>query len=136
MLWSSQVAPGNENALKLRIYGSKGGIDWRQEDPNQLIWAPFGKPKQIVTRGSTAAGPAAARVTRIPPGHPEGYLEGFANLYAEIARAIRQKQSGAEQYSDILFPTVHDGVRGLAFIDAAVRSSSAGGVWTSVETRR
>jgi predicted dehydrogenase len=136
MLWSSQVAPGNENALRLRVYGSKGGIDWRQEDPNQLIWAPFGKPKQIVTRGSTAAGPAAARVTRIPPGHPEGYLEGFANLYAEIARAIRQKQSGVEQDRDILFPTVHDGVRGLAFIDAAVRSSSAGGVWASLETRR
>jgi predicted dehydrogenase len=135
MLWSSQVAPGNENALRLRVYGSKGGIDWRQEDPNQLIWAPFGKPKQIVTRGSAATGAAAARVTRIPPGHPEGYLEGFGNLYAEIARAIRQKQSGAEQDTDILFPTVHDGVRGLAFIDAAVRSSAANGAWTSVDMR-
>ena len=135
MLWSSQVAPGNENALRLRVYGSKGGIDWRQEDPNNMIWAPLGKPKQIVTRGSVAAGTAAARVTRIPPGHPEGYLEGFGNLYAEIARAIRQKQSGVEQSAEILFPTVHDGVRGLAFIDAAVRSSAAGGVWTSVETR-
>jgi predicted dehydrogenase len=134
MLWSSQVAPGNENALKLRVYGSKGGIEWRQEEPNQLIWAPFGKSKQIVTRGSAAASSAAARVTRIPPGHPEGYLEGFGNIYAEVARAIRQKQSGVEQCADILFPTVHDGVRGLAFIDAAVRSSAAGGVWTRVET--
>jgi predicted dehydrogenase len=132
MLWSSQVAPGNENALRLRVYGSKGGIDWRQEDPNQLIWSSLGKSKQIITRGGAAAGAAAARVTRIPAGHPEGYLEGFSNLYAEIARAIRQKQSGVEQDNDVLFPTVHDGVRGLAFIDAAVRSSAAGNVWTRV----
>ena len=132
MLWSSQVAPGNENALRLRVYGSKGGIDWRQEDPNQLIWSSLGKSKQIITRGGAAVGAAAARVTRIPAGHPEGYLEGFSNLYAEIARAIRQKQSGVEQDNDVLFPTVHDGVRGLAFIDAAVRSSAAGNVWTRV----
>ena len=89
MLWASQVAPGNENGLKLRVYGTKGGLEWVQADPNYLWYTPFGEPKQLITRGGAGAGPAAARVTRVPPGHPEGYLEGFANIYAEAARAIR-----------------------------------------------
>ena len=89
MLWASQVATGHENGLKLRVYGTKGGIEWVQADPNYLWFTPLGEPRRLITRGGAGAGAAAARVTRVPPGHPEGYLEGFANIYAEAAQAIR-----------------------------------------------
>ena len=94
MLWCSQVATGNENALRLRVYGEKGGLEWAQEDPNYLWYTPLGEPKRLLTRGGAGAGPAAARVSRTPGGHPEGYLEGFANIYAEAARAIRARREG------------------------------------------
>src|SRR5271165_6641296 len=81
-LWASQVAPGNENGLMLRVYGTKGGMHWRQDNPNYLTWSPFEKSARIITRGGPDSGEAAARVTRVPPGHPEGYLEGFANIYS------------------------------------------------------
>ena len=93
-LWASQVAPGNENGLRLRIYGTKGGLHWVQADPNQMLWSPLGQSTRIVTRGGPDSGEAAARVTRIPPGHPEGYLEGFANIYSEVALAIKAARSG------------------------------------------
>ena len=127
MLWSSQVAPGNENGLKLRIYGDKGGLEWCQEEPNKLWFTPFGEPKRLITRNGAGAGPAAARMSRIPPGHPEGYLEGFANIYAEAARAIRARQAGEPLPPEVIFPTVQDGVDGLKFIDACVRSSEQNG---------
>ena len=91
MLWCSQVAAGNENALRLRVYGEKGGLEWAQEDPNYLWYTPLGEPKRLITRAGAGAGPEAARVTRVPSGHPEGYLEGFANIYAEAARAIQAR---------------------------------------------
>ncbi|MGQ2909837.1 MAG: Gfo/Idh/MocA family protein [Aliihoeflea sp.] len=127
MLWSSQVAPGCENGLKLRVFGDKGGIEWCQEEPNKLWFTPFGEPKRLITRNGAGAGAAAARVSRIPPGHPEGYLEGFANIYAEAARAIRAKQAGEAVPADVVYPTVEDGVEGLKFIDACVRSSAKNG---------
>ena len=130
MLWASQVAPGNENALKLRVYGEKGGLEWRQEHPNQLLWSPLGEPTRILARGTGAVGADGARVTRIPSGHPEGYLEAFATLYSEAAAAIRAHRLGASPPPEVQFPTAADGVRGLAFIEAAVRSSKAGGRWT------
>jgi predicted dehydrogenase len=133
-LWASQVAPGNENGLRLRIYGTKGGLQWVQENPNVLLWSPFGQSTRIVTRGGPDAGAAAARVTRIPTGHPEGYLEGFANIYAEIAAAIKAARSGQKPPEGVQFPTVDDGVKGLAFIEAAVESSRANGKWTKVPT--
>ncbi|MFO1149597.1 MAG: Gfo/Idh/MocA family oxidoreductase [Alsobacter sp.] len=129
-LWASQVAVGNENALQLRVYGTKGGLTWRQENPNELFFAPFGKPTQIITRGGAGAGPEAARMTRIPPGHPEGYLEGFANIYGEVAAAIRAARSGKPAPKEVTFPTVADGVKGLSFIETAVKSSAKGGAWT------
>jgi predicted dehydrogenase len=132
MLWASQVAPGNENSLRLRIYGEKGGLEWFQEDPNYLWFTPHGASRQRITRGGEGAGPAAARVTRVPSGHPEGYLEGFATLYAEAARAIRAARSGGKPAGDVVYPTIEDGVEGMRFIDAAVRSSKAGGAWTSL----
>ena len=96
MLWASQVAPGNENGLKLRVYGTKGGLEWTQDDPNYLWYTPFGEPKRLITRGGAGSNAAAARVTRVPPGHPEGYLEGFANIYTEVARAIKARRARQE----------------------------------------
>ncbi|PYE86345.1 Gfo/Idh/MocA family protein [Phyllobacterium leguminum] len=132
MLWASQVAVGNENGLKLRIYGTKGGLEWTQADPNYLWFTRFGEPKQLLTRGGAGAWPEAARMTRVPAGHPEGYLEGFANIYAEAARAIIAARGGGKPDADILFPTVRDGLKGMQFIEAAVASSNAGNIWTKV----
>ena len=95
-LWASQVAPGNENGLRLRVYGTKGGVHWVQANPNEMLWSPFEKSTRIVTRGGPDSGEAAARVTRVPPGHPEGYLEGFANIYSEVALAIKAARTGQE----------------------------------------
>jgi len=128
-LWASQVAPGNENGLMLRVYGTKGGVHWRQENPNQLFWSPFEKARRIITRGGPESGEAAARVTRIPPGHPEGYLEGFANIYSEVAAAIKAARAGKRPPQGVHFPTIDDGVKGLAFVEAAVKSSKANGIW-------
>ena len=129
-LWASQVAPGNENNLRLRVYGSKGGLEWHQEQPNQLRWSPFGEPTQTISRATGAVGAAAARVTRIPAGHPEGYLEAFATLYGEIAHAIRAARPGASAADPaVQFPGLADGVRGVEFIEAAVSSSARGARW-------
>ena len=133
MLWASQVAPGNENGLRLRVYGTKGGLDWVQADPNYLWFTPFGKPRQLITRGGAGSGKAAARMTRVPPGHPEGYLEGFANIYAEVARAIKARRNGKKSWDKaIQFPGLEDGAKGVAFIEAAVKSSKANGRWIKV----
>ena len=129
-IWASQVAPGNENGLKIRVYGTKGGLEWVQADPNYLWYTPFGQPKQLITRAGAGAGPAAARVSRIPSGHPEGYLEGFATIYAEAAKAIRAaRRKGGKPAKDVVFPTVQDGVEGVAFVDACVRSSKKNAAW-------
>jgi predicted dehydrogenase len=132
MLWASQVAPGNENSLRLRLYGEKGGIAWEQEQPNDLWVTPHGQPTVKLTRGGAGVGEAAQRVTRTPSGHPEGYLEGFATIYAEAARAIRAARTGGKPGPEVTFPTVADGVAGVAFIEAAVKSSADGGVWVAV----
>ena len=133
-LWASQVAPGNQNNLRLRVYGSRGGIEWRQEQPNQLRWSPFGQPTQVIDRATGAANAAAARVSRIPSGHPEGYLEGFATLYAEIAQAIRAARKGGPKADKAAhFPSIVDGVKGVAFIEAALASSAKGGRWVRLQ---
>ena len=131
-LWASQVAPGNENGLRLRLYGTRGGLQWVQAEPNQLLWSPLNQSTRIVTRGGPDAGVAAGRVTRIPPGHPEGYLEGFANIYSEIALAIKAARSGKKPPKGAHFPTIDDGVKGLAFIEAAVKSSRGNGKWVKL----
>ncbi len=132
-LWASQVAPGNENGLRLRVYGTKGGLEWHQENPNELRYSALGQPVRRLTRGGPGAGPAAARVTRIPAGHPEGYLEGFATIYTEVALAIRSARQGKRPAGEVLFPTVEDGLRGVEFIDAAVKSSAKGASWVRLE---
>jgi predicted dehydrogenase len=136
MLWASQVSPGNENGLRLRIYGDKGGLEWGQEDPNYLWFTPFGEPKRLITRNGAGAGAAAGRVSRVPPGHPEGYLEGFATIYAEAARAIRAKQDKKSVDKDVIFPTVDDGVAGIAFVEACVKSAKKNGTWVKPEGRQ
>jgi predicted dehydrogenase len=131
-LWCSQVASGQENGLRLRIFGTKGGIEWEQENPNYLWVAPLGQPKYRLTRGGPGSGEAAARLTRIPSGHPEGYLEGFANIYAEAARAIIARREGKALDSAVIFPGLKEGLEGVAFVDACVRSSKRNGAWVSL----
>jgi predicted dehydrogenase len=132
MLWASQVAPGHENGLKIRVYGTKGGLEWTQADPNYLWFTPYGEQKRLITRGGAGAGAAASRVTRIPSGHPEGYLEGFANVYTEVARAIKAARNGKKPAKDVAFPGIKDGVEGMAFIEACVKSSAKNSKWTKL----
>lgn len=133
MLWSSQVAPGNENGLKLRIYGETGGLEWKQEDPNYLWHTPFGEPKRLITRSGAGSGPQAAAMSRIPPGHPEGYLEGFANIYSGIADAIEAVQGGNPLPPEAaLLPGIQAGLDGMAFINACVQSSAKNAAWTKL----
>ena len=132
MIWATQVAPGNENRLTLGVYGTKGGLEWSQEDPNYLWFTPYGEPKRLITRGGAGAGKAAGRVTRVPPGHPEGYLEGFATIYAEAARAIIAARNGGSADPEVSFPTVSDGVKGVAFVEACVRSSQRNAAWVAL----
>jgi predicted dehydrogenase len=132
MLWCSQVAAGCENGLRLRVYGTKAGIEWAQEDPNYLWVGPLGQPKHRLTRGGAGSGPEAARMTRVPPGHPEGYLEGFANIYAEAARAIIARRDGGALDPAVTFPGLKEGVEGVAFVDACVRSSKRNAAWVTL----
>ena len=132
MLWCSQVAPGNENALRLRVYGEKGGLEWSQEDPNYLWFTPFGEPKRLLTRGGAGASSAASAVTRTPGGHPEGYLEGFANIYAGAAQAIRAARDGRRDPILDVLPGLEAGLEGMRFIDACVRSSREDAAWVAL----
>ncbi|MCR9174728.1 MAG: Gfo/Idh/MocA family oxidoreductase [Alphaproteobacteria bacterium] len=131
MLWSSQVAPGNENGLRVRVYGAVGGLEWAQEDPNRLWFTPFGEATRVLTRAGPGASEAAARVSRIPAGHPEGYLEAFATIYTEAADAISAQRDGSSTGLALL-PGVQDGLEGVAFVDACVRSSKKNGAWVSL----
>ena len=127
MLWSSQVASGQENALRIRLFGDKGGLEWAQEEPNYLQYRPLRETRQILTRGGPAVGEPAARATRIPAGHPEGFLEGFANLYRDIADMIEASRTGKSLTT--LVPDVTDGVKGVRFVEKAVSSNAAGSIW-------
>ena len=130
MLWASQVAPGNENGLHVRVYGSKAGLAFSQEHPNELWFTPLGGRPQLITRGGAGAGAAAARATRIPAGHPEGYLEGFAQLYRDVAEQIQARwEQRAPDPLACWVPNAEDGVRGMKFIEAVVESSRADGRW-------
>ena len=132
MLWASQVAPGNENGLKLRVYGAKGGLEWVAGRPELSLVHALRRaeaPDHPRRRGRRRGG---GRLTRIPPGHPEGYLEGFANIYTEAAQAISAARDGNPAPGGVIFPTVEDGLVGMEFIAAAIESSKNGGVWTQV----
>lgn len=131
-LWASQVAPGNENGLRLRIYGDKGGLDWGQEDPNRLWFTPFGQPRQLLTRNGAGALPENSRVSRVPAGHPEGYLEAFATIYSEAAQAIRAHQAGQALPAGVHFPTLADGLAGMRFVEACVQSARRNAAWVTL----
>jgi predicted dehydrogenase len=134
MLWCSQVAPGNENALRLRVYGSKGALDWAQEQPNLLTHSPFGAAPQLIRRAGAGASAVAAHASRIPAGHPEGYLEAFAQLYRDMAEQITARiESRVPDPACLLVPGIEAGVRGMRFIMAAVRSSGANAAWTPID---
>ncbi len=133
MLWASQVAVGNENNLRLRVYGEKGGFDWSQENPNYLHFSRYGKPTMTLTRNGADATASAKHASRVPSGHPEGYLEAFAQLYSDIAEQISANNAGRPAAKEsLLVPTVDDGVAGVKFIAAVLASSKQNAAWTKL----
>lgn len=132
ILHASQISAGEENNLNIRVYGEKGGLEWRQMEPNTLIVKWLDKPVQILRTGVGPLYPEAQAHTRIPAGHPEGYLEAFANIYRNFARVVRARLEGTTPDPMHLdFPSVEDGVRGMLFIQKAVESSKSGQKWTA-----
>jgi predicted dehydrogenase len=133
VLTISQVSCGEENGLILRVYGTQGAIKWAQENPNYMEFYRYGEPRQTLTRSAGYLSAAAAEVTRIPAGHPEGFLEAFATVYGGAIQAIRRYIDGkpipAAEYK---FPTVYDGRRGMQFIYAAYESATKGSVWVDL----
>jgi predicted dehydrogenase len=128
-LWASQVAIGNENGLRLRVYGERASLEWLQEQPNQLRIARLQAPPYIISRGGSGAGREASMATRVPAGHPEGYIEAFAQLYLEFASLIESRRRGEETAAEHPLPTAADGVRGVRFIEAAIASGREGAAW-------
>ena len=133
VLHSSQISVGEENSLNIRIYGETGGLEWHQQEPNTLIVKHLDKPTELYRTGLGYLDPIAAYNTRMPAGHPEGLIEAFANLYRNLADCIRARIAGTEPSAEALdFPTIDDGVRGMAFIEACVDSSNKGASWVSL----
>ncbi len=133
MLWCSQVAAGQENGLRIRVYGDKAGLEWHQENPNYLTFSPLGEPPRIIRRNGSGANEISKAASRIPSGHPEGYLEGFAQIYTDIAEQIAARIEGREPNRFALqAPSVDHGVRGVRFIEAAVKSSQKKAAWTTL----
>jgi len=126
----SQVACGEENRLSLRVYGSQAGLEWHQQEPNTLLFKAAGRPWERLRTGHSYLGAAARAAARVPPGHPEGYLEAFANLYRGFIADVRRVEHGQAPTRD--YPGVHDGLRGLRFVAQAVASSRAGSLWQRV----
>ncbi len=128
----SQIATGEENNLGVKIYGTKGSVEWYQENPNQLIVKWLDQPKQIYTPGGNGTYPESSEYVRIPAGHPEGYLEGFATIYRSFAKELINVKNGKSISDNPDFPTVTDGVRGMKFIYAAVESSKNNANWIKI----
>ncbi len=129
ILHASQISIGEENNLNIRVYGELAALEWRQEHPNELIVKYPDRPKEIWRRGNGYVGAVAKKFTRIPAGHPEGYLEAFANIYLEAFRAIAAEVEGKPLPKDLDFPTIEDGVIGMTFIETAVQSAKVGAKW-------
>ncbi|WLE00073.1 Gfo/Idh/MocA family oxidoreductase [Agrobacterium leguminum] len=126
LLWSSQVALGNSNGVRLRVFGSTGSLQWFQEQPNELVYMPLNGRVQTIKRGADDLSEDARVRTRTPPGHPEGYLEAFANLYAGFAEAIRARRAGREPAAiGRNIPLAYDGLKGVAFVEAVVDSTES-----------
>jgi predicted dehydrogenase len=135
VLHASQICIGDENDLNIRVYGTKASLEWRQEHPNELVVRYADKPRQVWRRGNGYDGDEAKRFTRIPAGHPEGYLEAFGNIYLEAFRGITAEVQGRAIPRKLDFPTIDDGVEGMAFIEAVVRSSRLGARWVRPAAR-
>ena len=132
--WVTQAAAGVENCLRLRVSGVRGTLEWMQETPTQLVFRPVNAPAEIRTPNGPGTLPLATRASRIVKGHPEGFHEGFANLYSDAAEAIAARRAGvAADPLALHFPTAQDGYRGVAFVEAAIASSTAGGAWTPLD---
>lgn len=133
MLWASQVATGNDNHLGLRIYGEKAGLAWCQERANELTFTPLGEPPRTIARNGAGSLPVAAHASRLPAGHPEGYLEGFAQLYKDLAEQIHARlENRAPDPAALLVPGIREGVEGLRFITAVLASSQKNSAWTAL----
>lgn len=131
LLWASQVACGEENHLRLRVYGTRGALHWDQEQPNEMLFQPTGQPAQRLTRGMACLPAAAASASRTPGGHPEGYLEAFAQIYRDFAADVRDAQAGRATPARV--PGLYDGVRSLAFVEAVLRSGAANAAWIPLD---
>jgi predicted dehydrogenase len=129
MIWASQIAPGTKNALRLRIAGDRGGLAWDQEQPEILEVTLAGEPTKILRRG----GDGVATPARVPAGHPEGYLEAFATLYGDAAELLAKGSTTTPATEGRVLPGVHDGLLGMRFVAACVRSSAQGGQWAEVQ---
>lgn len=130
ILYASQISAGEENPLHIRVYGEKGGLEWEQEEPNSLIVKWIDRPKEIIRTGVGRLSNAAKFNIRLPAGHPEGFIEAFANIYRNFALTVRCRMQGIKPKPEYLdFPTVHDGVRGMAFIETVVKSANKGSKW-------
>ena len=128
-IWVSQIAVGQDNGLRLRIFGEKGGVEWSQENPNELVFSPLGGNPERLTGGSSALHSEATTITRLPPGHPEGYIEAFANLYSEIASTITALRDSKHHRIKADHPSGEDGREGVNFIHSVVRSNLTGSTW-------
>jgi predicted dehydrogenase len=134
VLIASQVEVGCENDLRLRVFGTTGTLEWHQEDPNRLLHAPIDGPLRVLTRGSPWLGESARRATRLPTGHPEAFIEAFANVYLGVAAHIRARQAGAlPDPIDADYPRLEDGARGVRFIEKVVQSAASTAKWTPME---
>jgi predicted dehydrogenase len=134
VLLATQVAAGEENDLNIRVYGERGGLLWRQEEPNTVVMKWLDKPKEILRAGQPYLSEVARQNCRTPSGHPEGYLEAFANIYLAFGRAVKAYKPGKKTNSAKFdFPDVEDGIRGMAFIDTVIKSSNSNRKWTKVK---
>src|SRR5215217_4459639 len=132
---SSQVSAGEENNLRVRIYGTEGGLEWHQEEPNYLYHRPAEEPEKVLKRGNKYLCEEAKRATRVPPGHPEAFIEAFANVYAGVTEAVRAREEGREPDGKLPFPTVYDGARGVHFVEKTVESAGSERKWTKARWR-
>ena len=132
MLWLSQVAPGKKNGLSLRVYGSKAGIEWAQENPNYLKFSIPNKHTIIRGKEDLKNYNNLVQLTRTPPGHPDGFIESFANIYQEISEAILDYRKGQKICHKTIFPNFSDGIDGMKFIEAAIKSNKMNSKWINL----
>ena len=132
VLHSSQISIGDENMLNIRVYGTLASLEWHQEHPNELIVKYLDQPRQVHRRGNSYNGAACKKYTRTPFGHPEAFIEAFANVYRAAGEAIAGAQAGKALPKDPDYPTIDAGIEGMAFIESVVKSSKAGAKWVKV----